>query len=60
MTREHQVAKAVIAIVIDELRRWMQGGALRVGSAQNRVEDLLRDEFADLKREASGDRILID
>ena len=59
--RSAAVSVTIIAIVTDALRQWLRGdSAAGLGGVRAQVESLLRDEFADIKREAAADRTLSD
>lgn len=54
------VTTTVIAIVVNALGAWLHGEPVTLTDVRAQIEDLLRDEFADIKREAAGERFLAD
>jgi hypothetical protein len=54
------VSTTVIAIVVNALRAWLHGEPVTLTAVRAQIENLLRDEFADIKREAAGERFLSD
>jgi hypothetical protein len=58
--RAHVVASTVLAIVTDALSEWVHGGSANLAGVHAQIENVLRDEFHDIERQASGDRILAD
>jgi hypothetical protein len=54
------VTTAVLAIVVEALRAWLYHGDGSLADARAAIEDILRDEFADIKREVSSEHTLAD
>jgi hypothetical protein len=58
--RAYAAAGTIIAIVVDALRQWLHGEPVSLTDVRGQVAAVLRDEFAEIKREAAGERDIID
>jgi len=54
------VAITIISIIVDALRGWLHGEPADLAGVRTQIESLLRDEFADIKREVAGEREIHD
>jgi hypothetical protein len=54
--RATAVSVTILALFVDALRQWLRGEALRPADVRGQIEDLLREEFHDIQREAAGER----
>jgi hypothetical protein len=59
--RAAKTATTILAIVADALRLWLRGNpGSSLGDARTQIENVLRDEFADVAHFARGERDILD
>jgi hypothetical protein len=50
------VTTSIILVITESLRHWVRGDACTPKAARREIEDMLRDEFADLAHQMRGER----
>jgi hypothetical protein len=53
------VTTTILAIVVDALRQWLRGSSGALTDVHTQIENVIRDEFADLARQARSERDIL-